>query len=63
MNTHTIVADVHQNVLKICKDVGSQNPMVSDTCFLASPNNTDHRSDSKQVSNLDHGEIQHLTFV
>ena len=30
MNTHTIVADVHQNVLKIREDVDSQNQVVSD---------------------------------
>ena len=29
MNTHTIITDVHQNVLKICEDVGSQNQVVS----------------------------------
>ena len=29
MNTYTIVADVHQNVLKIRDDVGSQNGVVS----------------------------------
>jgi len=33
MNTHTIVADVHQNVLKICEDVCSQN-RVSDNRYL-----------------------------
>ena len=32
MNTHTIVADVHQNVLKIREDTGSQNRVVSYTC-------------------------------
>jgi len=34
MNTHTIVADVHQNVLKIREDVDSQNRAVSDTRAL-----------------------------
>ena len=29
MNTHTIVADMHQNVLKIHKDVNNQNQGVS----------------------------------
>ena len=29
MNTHTIVADMHQNVLKIREDVGNQNQGVS----------------------------------
>ena len=30
MNTHTIVADVHRNVLKIREDVGNQIRGVSD---------------------------------
>ena len=38
MNTHTIVADVHQNVLKIREDVNGQNRVVSTTCILASSN-------------------------
>jgi hypothetical protein len=37
MNTHVIVADVHQNVLKIREDVDSQNRVVSDV-LLALPN-------------------------
>ena len=36
MNTHTIITDVHQNVLKICEDVGSQNQVVSDAYVLTS---------------------------
>jgi len=30
MNTHTIVSDIHQNVLKIREDAESQNRTVSD---------------------------------
>ena len=31
MNTHTIVADMHHNVLKIREDIGNQNQEVSDS--------------------------------
>jgi len=55
MNTHTIVADVHQNVLKIREDVGSQNPLVSNRrAFWHHLINTYHHLDSKQVSILDY---------
>ena len=55
MNTHTIVADVYQNVLKIREDVGSENLLVSDRrAFWHHLINTYHRLDSKQVSVLDY---------
>jgi len=55
MNTHTIVADVHQNVLKIREDVASQNRVVSGTRVLWRHRmSTDHRLDSGKVSDLDH---------
>ena len=39
MNTHTIVADMRQDVLKIREDADSQNRVVRDTrVFLPSPN-------------------------
>ena len=34
MNTHTIVADMHQNVLKIREDVGNKNQGVSSSCTI-----------------------------
>ena len=34
MNTHTIVADVHQNMLKARDDAGGQNLVVSDTSAI-----------------------------
>ena len=34
MNTHTIVADLHQNMLKTREAADSQNPAVSDTRSL-----------------------------
>jgi hypothetical protein len=55
MNTHTIVADMHQNVLKTREATDGQNRVVSDTRF--SPHhriNSDHRLDSEQVSDLDY---------
>jgi len=64
MNTHTIVTDVHQNVLKIREDVDSQNRVVSNTrAFWHRLINTDHHLDSKQVSGLDYREIRCLTFA
>ena len=38
MNTHTIIADMRQDVLKIREDAGSQNLVVRDMCLLPSPN-------------------------
>ena len=55
MNTHTIVADVHRNVLKFCEDVDSQNRVVSDTRSLRHHRiNADHCIDLEQVSGLDY---------
>jgi len=55
MNTHTIVADMHQNVLKIRKDADSQNRVVSGTRVLwCHRMSIDHRLDSDQVSDLDY---------
>ena len=34
MNTHTIVADMHQNMLKTREATGSQNQVVGDTYLL-----------------------------
>ena len=34
MNTHTIVVDIHQNVLKIRGDADCADRLVSDTCAL-----------------------------
>jgi tetratricopeptide (TPR) repeat protein len=63
VNTHVIVADVHQNVLKIREDVDSQNRVVSDTCFWHRLMRTDHRPDSKQVSDLGYRGDQCLIFA
>ena len=38
LNTHTIVSDVHQNVLKLCEDADSRDRVVSYTRFPPSPN-------------------------
>ena len=35
MNTHTIVADMHQNMLKTRGEAGSQDLFVSVTCTLS----------------------------
>jgi len=51
MNTHTIVVDMHQNMLKVRGDAESQNRVVSDTHALQHHRtNTDHYLGSKQVS-------------
>ena len=55
MNTHTIVVDIHQKVSKTREEADSQNRAVSDAYTLHHYRiNADHRTDSKQVSNLDH---------
>jgi hypothetical protein len=38
MNTHTIIADMHENMLKTHENAGYQDQLVSDTCSPASPN-------------------------
>ena len=54
MNTHTIVADVHQNVLKLREDADSQNRVVSGTRILWRHwISTDHHLGSNQVSDPD----------
>ena len=53
MNTHTIIVDMRQDVLMVRRDAGSQNRVVSDTSAFCITN-TNHRLDSKQVSNLDY---------
>jgi len=55
MNTHNIVADVHQNVLKLREDADSQNRVVSGTRALWRHRiSTDHRLDPNKVSDLDY---------
>jgi len=55
MNTHTIVADMHQDVLKLREDADSQNRVVSGTRVLWRHRiSTDHRLDPNQVSDLDY---------
>ena len=54
MTTHTIVADVHQNVLKIREATDGQIWAVSDPRALHHHRiNTDHCTDPEQVSDLD----------
>ena len=63
MNTHVIVSDIRQDVLKMREDA-SQNKVVSDTRhFRRHIFHTDHCLDSKQVSNLGYWGVQHLIFV
>ena len=64
LNTHTIVADIRQDVLKLREDGDSQNRVVSDTRALWRHRIfTDYRLDSKQVSNFKHRRIQPLMFA
>jgi tetratricopeptide (TPR) repeat protein len=61
MNTHTIVADMRQDVLKIREDAESQNRVVRDMRVVYHHLiHTDHRLGPKQVSGLDCREIQRL---
>jgi len=61
MNTHTIVTDMHQNILKIREDTGGQNRAVSDASTLKHHRiNIDRCLDSKQVSDLDYRGFQWL---
>jgi len=64
MNTHTIVADMRQDVLKIREDAVSQNQVVRNTriFFYHHPIHTDHHLGSKQVSNLDCQEVNISNF-
>ena len=34
MNTHAIVVEMHQNMLRTCEDTGSQSQVVSKSCTL-----------------------------
>ena len=53
MNTHTIVTDIHQNVLKIRGDADCADRFVSDTRVLhLHSTDTDHRITSGYVSDL-----------
>ena len=54
---------MHQNMLKTRGDADRPDQSVSDTCSTPYWINTDHRVGSKQVSDLDHYGIQHLTFA
>ena len=62
MNTHTIVADIRQDVSKLREEAGSQGQAVSDMsqCFQIQ---TDRFLDSEQVSNPNYRNSQRLTSV
>ena len=53
MNTHTIVADIRQDVSKLRGDIGSQNQPVSDT-FQRLSIPTNRSPGSGQVSGVDY---------
>ena len=57
MNTHTIVADIRQDMSKLRGDIGSQNQLVSGT-FQRFSIPTDRSPDSEQVSNFDYREVR-----
>jgi len=64
MNTHTIVTDIHQNVLKIRGDADCTDRLVSDTRVLhLHSTDTDHHIGSKRVSGLDRYGVQCLIFA
>jgi len=64
MNTHTIVTDIHQNVLKIREDADCADRLVSDTRVLhLHSTDTDHHIGSKRVSGLDRYGVQCLIFT
>ena len=50
MNTHTIVSDIHQNMLRTSETTDSQNRMVSNNRSPLSPIKSDRRVDPEQVS-------------
>lgn len=55
LNTHTLVADLHRNVLKIREGADSQSLAVSDTHTPQHQRmNADRHIDSRQVRDLDY---------
>ena len=54
MNTHTIVADIRQDMLNARKVANGQNLVVSDARSLHRRINSDRRLDSERVSDLDY---------
>ena len=64
MNTHSIVADIRQDMPKLCGDTGSQNQVVGDIyTFYCSSIHANCCLDSEWVSDFDYREARHLTFV
>ena len=62
MNNHTMIADIHQNVIKTRGEVGSQGLCVSVTCTFSVGIKPDHLTGSNEVSSIGYREIQRLTF-
>ena len=55
MNTHTIVADIHQSVSRTREHIDGQNRVVSVTLYSVRHRiNADHYLDSRQVSNFNY---------
>ena len=53
MNTHVIIADIHQDVSRIREGTNSQNQAVSDTrVHQYFSNHANYHLDSEQVSNF-----------
>ena len=64
MNTHILIADMRQDVSRICEGADNQNQAVSDTRVVQHFSiHINCRLDSGQVSNTDYRRIRHLTFV
>jgi hypothetical protein len=63
MNTHTIVADIRQDVSKLREGAGSQVGSKWHVYFRHFSIHNNRRPDSERVSNFDCREVQHLIFV
>ena len=63
MNNHTMIADIHRNLLKPRGEADSQDLLVSVTCTVRCGTNAYHLADSNQVSELGYQTIPHFIFV